>query len=192
MKGLYFLAGMAIGSIGTYFIMKDRFAAMAQAEIDSVKEAYKEKKTEQKEISAEEPVKTNMEEKPPIKEYFKKISEEGYKDYSTKFTRPEDPAHKPFDEDPYIISPEDFNESDYEQDSLMLYSDGVLAWEENDEIFTDAEEKLGTEFKDHIGDYEDNVVYIRNDVTRMDYAVYKDDRSYEEVTGKKPDPVEEE
>lgn len=192
MKGLYFLAGMAVGSICTYFILKDRFAAQVQEEIESVKSTYRERKAEEIAEVEESVVKTNMEEKPPIKEYFQKISEEGYKDYSTKFTKPEDPVHKTFTEDPYIITPEEFNESGYEQDSLMLYSDGVLAWEDNDEIFTDSEEKLGTEFKDHIGDYEDNVVYIRNDVTKMDYAVYKDDRSYEEVTGKKPDPVEEE
>lgn len=190
MKGLYFLLGVGVGSAVTYFVLKDKFAAIAQEEIDSVKDAYKPiHKQEQ-----EEPIKTNMEEKPPIKEYFKKVEESGYKDYSTKVERPDDPVHKPFREDAYIITPEEFGEiEDYEQESLIIYSDGVIANDIDDEIFEEADEKLTPDFNDHIGDYEDNVVHIRNDIEKTDYAVYRDNRTYEEVTGNKPSrPVAEE
>lgn len=193
MKGLYFLLGFGVGAVGAYFLLKDKFAEQAQEEIDSVKETYKNMYAPDtdKEL-IEEPVKVK-DEKPPIKEYFKKIDESGYKNYSTKVEKPVDPAHEPFNEEPYIIKPDEFGEIDnYEQESLIFYGDKVLAYEMDDEVFEDAEEKICPDFEDHIGEYEDNVVYIRNDIEKTDYAIYKDTRTYEEVSGKKPRPVMEE
>lgn len=181
MKGtIIFLTGFACGAAGAYFFLKDKFRQYADEEINSVKEVYNMRNEKE-----EDPVKVKNE-KPPIKEYFKKVEDSGYKDYSTKIERPEDPVHKPFNEDPYVIKPDEFGEiEDYEQESLILYSDGVLAYETNDEIF-DADEKLMPDFYDHVGEYEDGAVYVRNDIEKTDYAIYKDVRTYEEVSGIKP------
>lgn len=195
MKGLYFLLGVGVGAVGAYFLLKDRFAAQAQEEIDSVKEAYGQAldKVNGNEEKAEEELVKVKDEKPPIREYFKKIDEGGYKDYATKVEKPEDPAHKPFKEEPHVITPDEFGElENYEHESLILYGDNVLAWEIDDEIFEDVEEKIGNDYLKHIGEYEDNVVYIRNDIEKVDYAIYRDTRTYQEVSGKKPRPVTEE
>ena len=193
MKGLYFLLGVGVGAVGAYFLLKDKFAAQAQEEIDSVKAAYTERINEiEDSLDPEEDLVKVKEEKPPIREYFKKIDESGYKNYSTKVEKPVDPSHEPFNENPYVIKPDEFGElENYEQESLIYYSDKVLAWEIDDGIFEDVEEKIGKDFEDHIGEYEDNAVYIRNDIEKTDYAIYKDDRSYQEVSGKKPRPVTE-
>ena len=188
MKGLYFLLGVGVGAVGAYFLLKDKFEMQAQEEIDSVKEFYSKRNEEKVENKEGEEVKVK-DEKPPIKEYFKKIDQ--YKNYNTPVEKPVDPAKEPFNEDPYSIKPDEFGDiEDYEQTSLMLYSDNVLAWELDDEIFEDADEKLGPGFEDHIGEYEDNVAYIRNDIEKTDYAIYRDTRTYTEVSGR-PRPVEE-
>lgn len=187
-NAIIFLAGVACGAAGAYFFLKDKFADIAQKEIDSVKDSYKKVAilTIQDDGSVKEvdPPVTVKNEKPPIKEYFKTI--EKYQNYN-KVEVPEDSVHKSFNEDPYVISPEEFGEiEDYEQESLVLYSDGVLANDVDDEIFEEADEKLTPDFDDHFGDYEENAVHIRNDIEKTDYAIYKDSRSYEEVTGNKP------
>ena len=189
-RALYFFLGAACGVAGTYFFLKNKYEQYAQEEIDSVKKAYKDKKEDEQpseKEEKEEPIKIKNE-KPPITEYVKKISDGGYKDYSTKVERPVDPVHKPFNEEPYAISPDEYEneEPDFEKTPLTYYADDVLAYELDDELFEDAEEKLIPNFEEHFGDYDENAVYIRNEVEKTDYVIYRDERTYEEVSGNKP------
>ena len=191
-KALYFLLGVGVGAAGAYFYLIDKFDKYAQEEIDSVKEAYRtvkepvDKAEESEEIEEEIHI-THT--KPSLKELknLRKISNDaGYKDYSTKVPKAEDPIHKPFNEDPQIIQPDEFGElgSDYEKVSLIYYADDVIAYELDDEIFENAEQTLGENYWEHFGEFEENAMYVRSDIEKTDYYISKDERTYEEVSGR--------
>lgn len=177
-KLIIFTFGVVCGATGAYFYLKDKFQQYADEEIKSVKEIYK--RTEES---------NNISEKPDLDTLVKKVRENGYKDYSTKVEKEPDTVHKVFNEEPYIISYDEYGkEEDYDQEALMWYADGVLAYEKDDELIDDV--------GDIIGDIDLNnilneTVYIRNDVAKTDYEIIKDpEHTYEEMTGNKPHRVE--
>ena len=93
-------------------------------------------------------------------------------------------------EKPYVIPPEEFDDSDeYAKLSLTYYSDGVLA-DENDEIVDDINETVGADFANHFGEYEDDSVFVRNNRLKCDYEILRDNRSYSDVTGRHPSQME--
>ncbi len=200
-KVLYFVLGLGVGAAGSYFYLRTKFDQIAQDEINSVKEAYADKLDEIKaslepgpeKQSKEEPVKLKHQ-KPDLMEFSKMVKKEGYRDYSTKVEKPEDPIHEPFNPDPYEITEDEFGELEdtYEKVSLIFYSDKVLAYESDDNVFEYTDERLTPDFDDHFqeGSDKEEVVYIRNDIEKVDYAIYKDNRTYKEVTGNEP-PEEE-
>lgn len=84
---------------------------------------------------------------------------------------------------PYVISPEEFGEDEeYEQITLIYYSDGVLA-DEEDELVDDVEETVGVESLNYFGKYEEDSVFVRNDERKAEYEILRDPKSYEEVVG---------
>lgn len=203
-KVLYFVLGLGVGAAGSYFYLRNKFDQIAQDEINSVKEAYADKLDEiraglepepecdEEDEKGEKPVKLKHQ-KPDLMEFSRKIKENGYTDYSTKTEKPDDPAHQPFNPDPYEITEEEYEElSDlYDKVSLIFYSDKVLAYESDDCVFEYTDERLTPDFDDHFKKNNDEeVVYIRNDIEKVDYAIYKDNRTYKEVTGNEP-PEEE-
>lgn len=204
-KVLYFVLGLGVGAAGSYFYLRTKFDQIAQDEINSVKEAYADKLDEiraglepepecdEEDEKGEKPVKLKHQ-KPDLMEFSKMVKKEGYRDYSTKTEKPDDPAHQPFNPDPYEITEEEYEElSDiYDKVSLIFYSDKVLAYESDDNVFEYTDERLTPDFDDHFqeGSDKEEVVYIRNDIEKVDYAIYKDNRTYKEVTGNEP-PAEE-
>lgn len=185
MKGLYFLLGVGVGAAGAYFYLKNKYEQYAQEEIDSVKEMYKAKKEEPK-VSETVEIKHV---KPDLDEYFKRTEE--YKNYSTKFERPGDPAHKPFKEEPEIIPEDEYGElDDFEQVTLMYYSDGILADDISDEIVENADELVGTDYIQKLE--EEDTVFVRNDIEKKYYEISKNLQTYKEVTGNDPSPAEQE
>lgn len=200
-KVLYFVLGLGVGAAGSYFYLRTKFDRIAQEEINSVKEAYADKldeiraslEPEPEKQAKEEPVKLKHQ-KPDLMEFSKMVKKEGYRDYSTKVEKPEDPIHEPFNPDPYEITEDEFGELEdaYDKVSLIFYSDKVLAYESDDNVFEYTNERLTPDFDDHfqIGSDKEEAVYIRNDIEKVDYAIYKDNRTYKEVTGNEP-PEEE-
>lgn len=146
-------------------------------------------------------------EKPSVIEFAGKIMEqEKYVAYD-KFTKPEDTptepvvvepyeeesdeiveliedyeGENPYPQDkPYVIAPEYFAEFEsYSTVSLVLYSDGALV-DDNDNIFDDADEIIGTDYINHFGDFEEDAVHIRNDIHKCDYEILKDPRQYSQI-----------
>lgn len=203
-KVLYFVLGLGVGAAGSYFYLRTKFDQIAQDEINSVKEAYADKLDEiraglepeaecdEKDEKGEKPVKLKHQ-KPDLMEFSKMVKKEGYRDYSTKTEKPDDPARQPFNPDPYEITEEEYEELRdlYDKVSLIFYSDKVLAYESDDNVFEYTDERLTPDFDDHFKKNNDEeVVYIRNDIEKVDYAIYKDNRTYKEVTGNEP-PAEE-
>ena len=103
-KILTFTAGVAIGSIGTWYFLKTKYEQRTQEEIDSVKAIYS-KKNDSK--TKETYTKEN---ESSISEYNEMVKDMNYVNYSD--ISKEDAKKETVIEKPYVISPEDFGEID--------------------------------------------------------------------------------
>lgn len=189
---LGFIIGAATGSAVTWYLLKDKYEALAQEEIDSVKEVFLRREQELKDQSVKktvaEGIKDSDKEKPDLKEYARRLEKEGYTRYSDFGS---DEEEKPVSETgPYVIPPEQFGDDEkYEQISLTYYADGVLA-DENDEVIEDVEGTVGIDSLNHFGEYEDDSVFVRNDARKCDYEILLDQRTYSEVAEDMPHQME--
>ena len=174
-----FATGAAIGSVATWQYLKDKYAKIAQEEIDSMKEMFKERQEATQDDTDED---------------FTEEDRVEYDKYSKMYSGEND-NHLEEEEDidmdnkPYVISPEEFDEvEEYEKISLTYYSgDNVLAESISDEIIEEdeIEEAVGSDFATHFGEYEDDSVFVRNDKRQIDYEILMDERRYQDVVGKK-------
>lgn len=189
-----FMAGATVGATATWLYLKKHYEQIAQEEIDSVKAVFAERKNVEytpKPDTDEQQDKQHKADiaklKPDLVDYAAKLQKEGYANYTEHSAKNNDEEKgNSMPDEPYVISPEEFGESDnYEQINLTYYSDGVLA-DDSDEIMDDIEGTVGEDFADHFGDYEDDSVHIRNDRLRCDYEILKDNRTYDEVVGERP------
>lgn len=198
---LIFTAGLAIGSVVTWKLLKTRYEQIAQEEIDSVYEAISRRdEVEETGDSVAEDLKDGIEragegfEKAgeavrkaaiDIREYAETLSKNNYTNYN-------DAKEAIKVKRPYVIPPEDFGElDDYDTISLTYYSDGVLA-DDMDEIVEDVDDIVGRDSLSHFGEYEDDSVFVRNDNMRADYEILLDERKYSDVANKNPHLAEEE
>lgn len=202
-----FMAGVAVGSATAWFYAKKKYEKIAQEEINSVKEvfaknanAHHENDISKKDDKAQEKAELARD-KPSVAEYAKKLSKEGYTDYSKSGIMVdeddeeeafEDPGQEPgkyfgdADATPYVIAPEQFAELDgYDQISLTYYADHILA-DDNDQLLEDVDGTVGFESLTHFGEYEDDSVYVRNDRLKTDYEILRDERKYSDVIKTKP------
>lgn len=182
---LAFLGGAALGAVVAWKITEkmteEKYSKLAQEEINSVKDKFTVPKVKSEE--KKESVKENkLSDKPSLSEYAKKVKE--YVNYSNSEIKDEETKKKRSIR-PFVISPDEYGEDEeYDQQELTFYADGILA-DEDDEIL-DADEVIGKDSLDHIGDYEDDAVHVKNEARKTYYEVLVDERSYESATGKKP------
>lgn len=94
----------------------------------------------------------------------------------------------PYINGPYVISPEDFacSPPGYNAQTLDYFSDGILA--DDWGVKLDIDETIGEENVDRFGEYVDDILYIRNERTEIDYEVTRDPRTYDEVVRMTPNP----
>lgn len=190
-----FMAGATVGSVATWLYLKKHYEQIAQEEIDSVKAVFAERKNVEYTSKSDPDEQKDKQHKadiaklkPDLVDYAAKLQKEGYVNYTEHSAKNNDEKEKgdSMHDEPYVISPEEFGESNnYEQINLTYYSDGVLA-DDSDEVMDDIEGTVGEDFADHFGDYEDDSVHIRNDRLRCDYEILKDNRTYDEVVGERP------
>lgn len=199
-----FTAGAVLGSAITWYYAKKKYEQITREEIESVKEVFTKNSNIRKEdvFEPENSVLKKAEmarEKPNVAEYAKKLSKEGYTNYSNSDILTEDgeevsddPGQEPGkyfgdpDAEPYVIPPEQFAElDDYDQISLTYYADHILA-DDNDQLLEDVEGTVGFESLTHFGEYEDDSVYVRNDRLKIDYEILRDERKYSDVIKSKP------
>lgn len=200
-----FIGGAAISGLAVWNIMekkiKDKYAAIADEEIKSVKEKFtvpksaelldKLKKAVEKKPVNEKP-EINLKEKSSLadmKSYVRKLKDGGYTNYSnvdmdTKSTDDDDDQKE--DPEIHVIDPDEYGEDEeYDQISLTFYADGILA-DDDDNIIDDVDGTISKYALFHFGDYEDDAVHVKNDRRKVYYEVLTDSRSYEKATNKKP------
>lgn len=207
---IMFTVGAAIGSAVTWKVLKTKYEQIAQDEIDSVKEEYlslmqKMKKKLQDDVVNAKPQENDISE----------VEDDNYCDDTSRDFTEQDMVeyhklagsyHKTSDikennekgEDteevevayingPYVISPDDFacSPPGFNAQPLDYFADGVLADSWGYEV--DIEETIGEDALNHFGEYDDDIVYVRNERTEIDYEVSRDPRTYDEAVPNKPD-----
>ena len=174
-KFLVFAAGAVFGSLVTWKLTKDKYARIAQEEIDSVKEVFARREREEiasNEQSADEEDEEDTEpSQDEINNYKKIIAEQGYT------TIKEDEA---VGTRPYVIPPEDFGDDpDYKTVSLTYYADKVLTDEDNHVINPGRiDDLIGEDSLTHFGEYEEDSVFVRNEKRKTDYEILLDMSNY--------------
>lgn len=84
-------------------------------------------------------------------------------------------------EPPYIITEDEFGEFGNEEQTLIFYSDSVLA-DEDDDVITDPESVIGdalSEFNDPMTER----VFVRDEAQEIDYIILRSEKTYSEVCG---------
>lgn len=200
---LIFVLGAAAGSLATWKLIEKKYKDIAQEEIDSVKDTFSKMKkneypdkledypdfeefddSDDSDDVEEEPKpeqKIDRNNKPDIVEYAKILSETGYTNYAERQDKKEKKGVEPVeDERPYVISPDEFGEKDgYENVTLTYYADGVLT-DYFDNVISNVDEVVGFDSLDHFGEYEDDVVFVRNEKMETDYEILRDLRDFNE------------
>lgn len=200
-KVIIFIGGVAAGSFVTWRLLKEKYIRQTQEEINEVREHYRKKK-ESEEVTVDSNGVTETNEKPDLIAYAAKLTKKGYIDYTdpksivkatgdtidavVQKTNEEsldpvilnDPSYQP----PYIISPEDFAiDDEYTIVNLNYYIDGVLT-DEDDNIVENVDDVVGLENLNHMGEYEDDALHIRNENYKCEYEILLSRRLYHDTT----------
>lgn len=193
-----FLVGAAIGGTAVWYFLKDKYAQLAEEEINSVKETYARKEGEKHgskvqkyeealdryrtgpEAAVTNAVTSKIPDKGNISDYARRIQNGEPMQYSTTVVPPKsEPTAEDPGKTPYVIPPEEFDElKGYTPISLTYFADGVLS-DEYGVVIDDIEEIIGDGLN-HFGEYEEDSVFVRNDAKRCDYEILRDERKYEE------------
>lgn len=186
-----FVLGSAGGFLAGYLVSKNRYLDMAEKEIASVKKVYEKYFSPSIKI---EPAKVNDDGALKVKEPVGKPSDpvkETYTKYAKQYSGSgEDPkigsvkssiqtkkVTKTLKITPYIITPEEYNDSDYEVVTLVWYSDKILA-DTDGNIIHNVNEVIGPEALSTFGRYLDDTVYVRDETKKIDYEIIWDTRKY--------------
>lgn len=173
-KLFIFVAGAAVGSAVTWKLVETKYNKIAQEEIDSVRAVYEASKndvnSDSKDESGEDDEEDDVED---LGSYHEYVSGLGYTENSKK--EDDDVG------EPYVISPEEYDEIGYETVSLYYYEDGVLENAITKEVIKNSRYLVGEDFMNHFGEYEPDSVYIRNDDIETDFEILKDGGYYSEV-----------
>ncbi len=83
-------------------------------------------------------------------------------------------------DEPYTISPEDFvnDKPFFDKITLEYFTDDVLSNAISEEIVTDISGTIGRESLNKFGEYEEDVVYVRNEKLSTDYEVILQHRPF--------------
>lgn len=185
-KILIFLLGVGIGSGVTYFFLDKKYSKLAQEEIDSVKEIYRNRYYEGSEPTENYDNEENKNDEPDNEEIVVETSKKEIKPNTrvqySKIIDNEGYQSKPDDTDIYYISPMEFgsNDEEYECTSMYHYMDDVLGDDYNNMIENIAD-YVPLDYVSHFGEYEDDAVYVRNDVLKMDIEILRSMKTWDEV-----------
>lgn len=188
---LCFVTGAAIGSVVTWKLIEKKYKDLADEEIESVIETFKNRKPRITKDEVKETVEKVINKWKEPKETIEDIvTAEGYSIEDEEETDEDDESNYTIDIDtgvevivPYVITPEQFGEySEYGTKTLTYYADNVLTDEVDNPITSDEMvTMIGPDALDHFGEYEDDSVYIRDETNEMDYEILKSEKMFSEI-----------
>lgn len=182
-KVITFAVGILLGSAVTWKYFKTKYESIANEEIESVRAYYKNTNTMDGEAEMSEEPEAGLKEKNTAREKERKAERDFAKDICEKagYVIYDDKEGDDKMDKPYIIPPEEFGD-DYKIESLNYYTDGVLA-DDSGNIVENVGDVVGEDFAEHFGEYEDDSVFVRNDLLETDYEILMEYRAYVEVFG---------
>ena len=215
MKGLLiFAAGLAVGAVAGAVIVKNKVLADAKAEIDEVREYYRESRG----VKEVEEVKEKVEEtidriQDLIEEHVEEVKEVEKKEYKlkdiqikdesktekehtnysqiTKMYMSKDEYQTPMYDDPFVIDPSEFGENpEYDTETLTYFADGVLV-DDVDDVIEEPDIVVGLENLKVFEEFGATTVYVRNDIYKTDYEIIRDDWNYSDLKEPVEPPVKE-
>lgn len=197
-----FLVGAAVGVASTYKIAEKKYRDIADSEIESVKEQFKDRKplvvneTEQdnhqvldKKVAV---VSNGVSLKPDIASFRSTIAKNDYNTVSNQTSVPtkhgyveeeDDMPEEALPSDIYTIDPEEFN-------VLEDYGCATYYYTADDQIVDDTYEPLddedirllfGGDVGGRFGEYEEDSVHIRNELKKMDYEILQSQKTLDEI-----------
>lgn len=190
---LCFVAGAAIGSVVTWKLIEKKYKDLADEEIESVIETFKNRKpritkdevkeTVEKVINKWKDTKETVEDIVTAERYSIENEEEIDEDDESNYTVNVDNDNDVEVITPYVITPEQFGEyNEYGTKTLTYYADNVLTDEIDNPITSDEMvTMIGPDALDHFGEYEDDSVYIRDETNEMDYEILKSEKMFSEI-----------
>lgn len=191
MKGLLiFAAGLAVGAVAGAVLVKNKVLADAKAEIEEVREYYRESRG----VKEVEEVKEKVEEtidhsRDLIEEHeTEPKTEKEHTNYSqiTKMYMSKDEYQTPMYDDPFVIDPSEFGENpEYDTETLTYFADGVLV-DDVDDVIEEPDIVVGLENLKIFEEFGATSVYVRNDIYKTDYEIIRDDWNYSDLK----EPVE--
>lgn len=198
-----FVAGAAIGSAATYKFVKTKYERISREEIDDVKEYYRNlnnddaytdepevedcdsSEPENDEDEVEEVRPTRVGEKPDLVEYANLLAQYRAEEAAFEKQNKQEGGDEDMEyDDPYVISPDDFDENNsYDRIGLTYYADGVVV-DDCDDVLDDDEidVQIGRDWINSFGEYgDDDVIHVRNEQSKTDYEIVRDPRKYSEA-----------
>ena len=196
MKGLLiFAAGLAVGAVAGAVIVKNKALADAKAEIDEVREYYRESRG----VKEVEEVKEKVEEtidhiQDLIEEHeTKPKTEKEHTNYNqiAKMYTSKNEFQTPMYDDPFVIVPSEFGENpEYDTETLTYFADGVLV-DDVDDVIEEPDIVVGLENLKVFEEFGATSVYVRNDIYKTDYEIIRDDWNYSDLKEPVEPPVKE-
>lgn len=181
-----FIAGVGAGVIASKKFFEEKYKRIADEEIASVKEVYSEKvvnKAEEKTETTHDEIENELAKVFPN---LFKVDRDSYSKILNELRYSKDDSNKKETEEitiiepkPYVIPPEEFDEGDYQTETLTYYADGVLT-DDFDNVIENVEAMVGEDSLNHFGEYEPDSVYVRNDAFKTDYEILLDVRNHPE------------
>ena len=202
-KVIIFATGAVIGSLVAWRLTKTKYEKIMIEEEQSLREYYN-KKVKIIEDTAtdlhdsyqhrEDELRKNLEERnykeqetvQDTNEVDNKVFFDRYTEILKGYTSSQeeclnDNANESTNDKPYVVSPDEFGDADdYDIITLNYYADGVVADDWNDPI-EDIGATIGEDFASHYGEYEEDVVYVRNDRLKVEYEILRSNLRYEDM-----------
>lgn len=153
-----FSLGAAVGAVASWKVLKTKYEQITREEINAAKEYYKTRAME--ELEEEETFGCEDDEEDPAVE--------------------ENENRDPYG--PYRISPDEYGDTyNYNTAHLTYYAGDDILADEADELIDDIDGTIGLDSLDHFGEYEEDVVFVRNDELKTDYEVFLNSGRYYDV-----------
>jgi len=181
-----FLAGATIASVVTYFISKKYFEKKikdaeerANNEIKSVVDTFKNMENEMKNgvKNAEENANKALD------EYRGNEKEQTTDKGNNETTTEVKDTLNDEDNDCFIIGPDEYGADEtYEVISLIFYSKNKILTYDYGSVVNHIDELFDEEFLNHFGEYEEDMLYIRDKIHKTDYDIEYRNEKY--VSGK--------
>lgn len=176
------LAGGAAGFFGGYYFSKNKYRELAEKEISAVKKVYLK---HFKQGTPDAPVKGSKKDLATAKTSIAQTATETpqpveyNKQYHSVRTMniKEDAAGRNLVGSFRILTPTEFNESEYDAQTLIYYRDKVLT-DDDGNVIHNVNEVIGPEALSTFGRYMDDTVYVRDETKRIDYEIVWDTRTY--------------